>query len=154
MRAHQTAKNQRRRSGTVLAEMAVVMPVFFVMVIALFEFGHAYLAVNVLNAAANRAARIGAVEGATDSDVMTAANDIINTGLPAGTATVSIKNGDIFDQGSSAEIASLPDLNMADCEPRQLFIVHVTVDYEDIGIMGPRWLTGLKLHGEAVMRHE
>ena len=154
MRIHQTAKHLKRRSGTVLAEMAVVMPVFFLIIFALFEFGHAYLAVNVLNAAASRAARIGAVEGATNAEVLAAANEIIDAGLPANSASVSIKNGNIFDEGSAAEISSLPDLNIADCEPRQLFIVHVTVDYDDIGIMGPRWLTGLKLHGEAVMRHE
>ena len=145
-----------QRRGAVLVETAVIMPVFLIIVFAIFEFGHAYLATNVLNAAAGRSARRGAVEHATNSDVLAIANQIIESGISSDSVTVTIKDASIFDDGDATDvdISSLPDLNLAECEPRQLFIVQVKVPYEDIGIMGPRWLNGVTLHGEAVMRHE
>ncbi|REJ91134.1 MAG: pilus assembly protein, partial [Planctomycetota bacterium] len=50
-------------------ELAVVAPVFGIFLAGIMEFGHAFLTVGTLNAAAKQAARYGAVEGVSTADV-------------------------------------------------------------------------------------
>ena len=47
------------RRGAAVVEMAMVLPVFLTFLFGLYEFGHAYMVINTLKAAANKAARSG-----------------------------------------------------------------------------------------------
>ena len=147
-----------RRGGSVLVEMAVVLPVFFVFVLALIEFGHCYLTINLLNAAANQGARRGVAEGATNADVVSRAEEILATTLDLSKVTIDVKDAGVFDDPAThpeeVNYGSLPDIDLTEVEAQQLFIVRIDVPYDDVSILGPRWLTELSLSGQAVLRHE
>ena len=91
-------------------------------------------------------------------DVTTLANQVVSSAIPAASATIMVKNGDAFDvtgmDASTINYSTLPDIELSTAERRQLFIVRVSVPYSDIAILGPRWLGGLTVYGQCVMRKE
>lgn len=140
--------------------MAVVLPVFFLFLFALFEFSHAYFAINMLNAAAKRGARLGVAEGVTTAEVETRVREILESGFGAKSVsvTVQVKDASVFDAGgvdaSSIDFGSLPSVELADATTRQLFMVRVEVPYEQVAIVPPFYAKGVTLSGLSVMRHE
>ena len=146
------------RKGVTIAETAVVLPVFFVILFGFIEFGHVFMTIHTLNSAARRAARLGVGETATTADVTTLATQVLNSAIPAAKATIIVKNGDAFEEtgmdASAINYSTLPDIELSTAERRQLFIVRITVPYSDIAILGPRWLGGLTVYGQSVMRKE
>ncbi|MBX3438358.1 MAG: pilus assembly protein [Planctomycetaceae bacterium] len=155
-RVNLIAKPYRRGATTV--EMAVILPVFGIFMAGLMETGHAYMVMQVLNSAAKQAARVGAVEGKTSADVRTKANQIFTAAFDPVQATVYVKDGASFDiasfNPSGVSYGGLPDIEVADAEPRQLFIVRIEVPYNDVAILPPFWVKNVTLSGMAVMRHE
>ena len=103
-------------------------------------------------------ARMGISETATTASVTALANEITSSAIPGASATVLVKNGSVFDttnvNASSINYAALPNIELATAERRQLFIVRVSVSYSDVAILGPRWLGGLTVYGQSVMRKE
>lgn len=145
------------RRGTTIVETAVVAPVFAVFLAAIMEFGHAFLVVGTLNAAAKQAARHGAVEGISTADVVAKANGILGAALDATDATVVVKDASVFDEETLPEVIDynlLPNIELNTAERRQLYVVRIEVDYNDVAIMPPFWAKDLRLMGQSVMRHE
>lgn len=148
----------KRRRGATIVEMAVVLPVFGIFMAGIMEVGHAYMVMQVLNSAAKQSARLGAVEGKTTLDVTTKAESIYSTAFDPGTATVHVKDGSDFDNpgfdASSVDYSALSDIELAEAEPQQLFIVRLEINYNDISLLPPMWITDITLTGMSVMRHE
>ena len=99
-------------TGAEIVEMALVLPLFLLLIFGIFEFGRAWLAVNTMNHAAREAVRLAAITtplGANDTSVVNKAKGILaNTGLtgasvtntaPAGTVTVDIAYNFTFMTG-------------------------------------------------------
>lgn len=150
-----TDNGQRR--GTTIVETAVVAPAFAVFLAAIMEFGHAFLVVGTLNAAAKQAARHGAVEGITSADVITKANGILGAALDITKTTVLVKDASIFDSPSLPETIDyddLPNIELNSADRRQLYVVRISVAYNDVALMPPFWAKDLELVGQSVMRHE
>ncbi len=147
-----------RRSGATVVEMAVVLPVFGIFLAGLMETGHAFMIMDVLNSSAKQAARLGALEGKTSAQVLTRAQEKISGAVDPTDATVLIKDGSDFDtpgfDPTGLNYASLPNIEVADAEARQLFIVRIEVPYNDVAILPPFWIKDITLSGQAVMRHE
>ena len=147
------------RDGSTLTETAVVLPVFFLLLFAFIEFGHVFMTIHTLNSAARRAARLGISETATTASVTALANQVVSSAIPGSSATILVKNGDAFDvtgvDASAINYASLPNIELSTAERRQLFIVRVSVPYSNVAILGnSRWLGGLTVYGQCVMRKE
>lgn len=151
-------RNTTERSGTTLVEMALVLPVFFLFVMAIIEFGHAYLVIGTMTAAVKKAARMGAADGVTTQQVIDEVERILGSSIDMSNATILVKNGSVFDEpgvdASAVSYSSLGDLELTDAEDAQLFIVRVEVPYDDVALLPPFWAGGLQLHSESVMRHE
>ena len=151
-------KNRQTRRGTTTVETAVVLPVFIMLVFAIFEFGHAQLINNMLSSACRNAARIGAVEGSTTAQVRTRVEQTLGTVVPVGSVNIFVKDGSSFDGGGStptgAGLEALPDVELADTEPRTLFIVRASVPYNDVAIIPMPFLSSVVLDAQAFMRHE
>lgn len=158
MRTKRYQQNQGRRGGATLVETAVVMPVFLIFVWAIIEFGHAFMVVNLLNAAAKRASREGVVDDVTTAQVIARVNEIVGSAISTDSLTVLVKNGNAFDDPdvdpTGINYSALPNIELADAEPRQLFIVYVEVPYSQVAIMPPKWVTGVTLRGQSAQRHE
>ena len=156
-RARRYSVGERRRGATIV-EMAVVMPVFFMFMAAVVEFGHAFMVKNTLDAAARRAARLGSVDGVTNADVTAKANELLSAAFNERQATVIVKDASIFDSSSvdpsAINYSGLPNIALESAEPRQLFVVHIELDYNDVALFPPLWAYGLTLEARSVMRHE
>lgn len=139
--------------------MAVVLPVFFLFLFSLFEFSHVYMVRNLLKSAATKAARSGVVDGVSTGQVEQEVRELLEAGLKnASAVNVLIKDAGAFDDGqtdpSSISYSSLPDIDLTKAESRQLFIVRVEVDYNDVSLFPPMWVKSLPIAAQAVMRHE
>ncbi len=136
----------------------MVLPVFGVFLAGLMETGHAFMIMDVLNSSAKQAARLGALEGKTSAQVLTRAQAKIGGAVDPADATVYIKDGSVFDtpgyDPTGLNYAGLPNIEVADAETRQLFIVRIEVPYNDVAILPPFWIKNITLSGQAVMRHE
>src|SRR5579863_5241153 len=66
------------RRGATAVEFAFVAPVFFVMVLGIFEFGRAMMVQTLLTSASQQGARAGALNGAQATDVSTTVNNYLS----------------------------------------------------------------------------
>ena len=147
------------RDGSTTAETAVVLPIFFLLLFGFIEFGHVFMTIHTLNSAARRAARLGVSETATTASVTALANQVVSSAIPGSSATILVKNGDAFDvtgvDAATINYTTLPNIELSSAARRQLFIVRVSVPYSNIAILGnSRWLGGLTVYGQCVMRKE
>ena len=162
LRTSTSRRSQRaeKRRGTTIVETAVVLPIFFTMIMGIIEFGHCFMTIHTMNSAARRAARAGVPEAATTAQIKTMAHAILDSAIDADNANVKIlvKDASAFDQAgfdaSNVDYTALPDTNVENLESGQLFVVRVQVPYSEIGILGPRWIKTLDLYGQSVMRKE
>ena len=149
--------NSRTR-GTTIVEMAVILPVFLSFLFALFEFSHAYMVVNTINAAAKKAARYGVAEGISTQQVAARTEEILEQAFDTNAVTVLIKDAGVFDtpgtDPSSIDYQNLSNIELNDAEPRQLFLIRVEIPYDEVAIIPPFWIKGATLTGQSVMRHE
>jgi Flp pilus assembly protein TadG len=149
--------NSTARRGTTIVETAVVLPVFLLLLFAIFEFGHAQLINNMLNSACRNAARIGAVEGSTTAQVRTKVQEMIGSVVPTAAVQIFVKNASSFDGGGSAvgaQLEGLPDIELKDTESRTLFVVRAKVPYRNVAIVPMPFLADVELDAQAFMRHE
>ncbi|WP_417850369.1 TadE/TadG family type IV pilus assembly protein [Thalassoglobus sp.] len=158
MRILTTRKSEKARSGAVLVEFALVSSLFVIFLAMILEVSHVYLVINTLNASAKRAARFGVVEGVTSAQAIEKANSYLTASLSPAAATVSVLDGSIFDSPSynadTFDSSTLTAVELSDLETRDLFVVRVTVPYDQVALIPPIWLDGLTLSGQSVMRHE
>jgi len=150
--------NTHKRQGTTVVELAFVLPVFMLFLWGLIEFGHAYMVINSLNAAAKKAAREGSVDGVSTAVVEQKVRDYLESAIDISSLNVMVKSAGVFDDGGvnpqNIDYANLPPIELAEAEPRQLYIVRVELPYEDVSITPPYWIKGVTLKGQSVMRHE
>ncbi len=153
-----TTTGTARRRGTSLIEMAFVLPVFLIFLFALVEFSHAYLVINILNAATKRAARQGVAEGVSTATVEQRVRDILGSAIHTTNVTVQVKDAGNFDGSNldpkNVNYSALPAIELSNASERQLFIVRASVRYDDVALMPPFWVKNLVLSGQSVMRHE
>ena len=151
-------RNRRQRTGATIVETAFVLPVFFIFVFGIIEFGHATMVSNVMKNACRTAARWGSATGATTAEVEAYARarmSVVNQNF----VTIEIKAASQFDNGggvptSQEDFRSMPDIELGDAEPRQLFMVRASIRYGDISLIPHPWLGNALLSGQTFTRHE
>ena len=161
-----TTRRHRRllRRGTTVVETALVLPVFLLFVLALIELAHAQMVKNVLRSACRQAARIGSTEGHTTSEIQNHVLDVIGTVVDPEQVEVFVKDASEFDSGGNpptdgAALEAMPNIELSESAPLQLFMVRAKVHYNDIAIV-PNipfigdFLEDVVLEGQAFMRHE
>ena len=69
-----------------------------------------------------------------------------------------VKDASIFDtpgvDPESIDYASLPNIELADAEPTDMFLVRIEVDYDDVAVLPPKFVDGVVLVGQSAMRRE
>ena len=144
--------------GTTIVETAVVLPVFLLFLFAIIEFGHAYMVRNMLASACRNGARLGSVEGTTAGDVVECIEQMVASAASTGALETFVKDASSLDEGGSAptgsDLEALPDIDLSDAEPRQLFVVRAKLPYNSIAIVPMPFLESVTLQSHAFMRHE
>jgi Flp pilus assembly protein TadG len=154
-----TRSQARRRRGTAAVETAVVLPAYLLLLFGIAEFGHAQLVLNLLNSACRNGARLGSTEGTTTANVRARVNQTTGAAVAASKVTVYVKDASVFDSSTTppstdASLEALPDFEVANADPRQMFMVRAKVNYNDIALVPMPFLKNMTLDAQAFMRHE
>lgn len=147
------------RRGTTVVETAFILPVLLFLILAIIEFGHAQMVTNLLNSGCRVAARVGSTEGTTTADVTARVNQTLGSAIDPEVVSVFVKDASVFDApgappADGAEIEALPNLEVADAEPRQMFVVRARVAYNDVALVPMAFMDGVVLETQAFIRHE
>ena len=120
------------QSGLVSVELALLLPLLFLLTFGLLEYGWMFLKAQEITNAARQGARIGAVPDATNVDVQTTITNLMNAaGMGTSGYSVTIAPG-------SVDILS----------PGDTLTVTLSVPYSNVGLIGislipvPGTLTG------------
>jgi len=137
----------------------MVLPVYLTLLFGIAEFGHAQLMLNLLNSACRNGARIGSTEGTTTANVRARVNQTMGAAVATSKVTVYVKNASVFDSSSTppstdASLEAMADIEVANADPRQMFMVRAKVRYNDIALVPMPFLKNLTLDAQAFMRHE
>ena len=127
----------RNRRGVAAVEFACVAPLFFLLVFGLIEYGRMVMVQQLLTNAAREGARVGVLDGSTETKVNTAVNTYLSAaGIKKTTTTVS-------PNPPSSATANSP------------VSVTVSVGFKDVSwLPSPLYLGGKTLSFKAVMRRE
>ncbi len=154
------SNNHRRnkRSGTSAVEVALTLPIFVMFLAALMEFSHVFFVSHMLKAAAKAGARYGSSPGVTTAQCQAKVQQIVNSSIKVSKATVNIKDASVFDTStvnpSSINYATLPAVELSTAEQGRLFVVRVSVPYDQVALLPPYWVKGRTVTGQSVLRHE
>ncbi|MGE3315220.1 MAG: TadE/TadG family type IV pilus assembly protein [Planctomycetaceae bacterium] len=140
-------RNQRR--GAVIVEMALTLPLFFMVVLGIVEFGRAMMVSQLLTNAAREGARLAILSGNTNEDVENAVTEFLelSANIDAGVVTVNI---------SITPAAGNPDPGgqIANAQSRDLCSISVQVPFDEVSYIRADYLAGKSLVGTCAMRHE
>lgn len=134
---------RQRRCGVAAVEMAVVLPLFFLIVLGIIEFGRAVMVQQILTNAAREGARRAIIPGATDTQVTELVDDyLVSTSLGAESRTVEIVDG----AGNAGSLENIKSKNVVG--------VRVTVPYDEVAWGLTSWLGGSTMQSLVQMRRE
>lgn len=125
----------RNNRGQSVVEFALILPLLFLVLFGITEFGRAWMTANILTSAAREGCRIAIVTGPTVALVQTRVTEVCTA---AGVTTTSIT-------------VSGPDAN----DPERRVTVTVTADFQVIpGTVLGSFNGTIPLSATSVMRHE
>ena len=150
---------RQKRVGATLVEVALVVPIFFAFVFGIVEFGRLQMVSNLLNSACRKAARHGALEGISTEAARERVLQLMRPVMDVSDLTIIVKNANAYQEGGPfpktvAEFRALPNVDLLEASPRDLFLVHASVDYSDISFAPFSILYGAVLTTQTFMRHE
>ena len=130
------ATKRHARSGAVALEMALILPVFLLIIFGIFEFGRAMMVQQILTNGAREGARRAIVPGATDQHV----TDVLMNYF----ANTTVATADFNITPSLATAQSHDEIR-----------VTAVVDYSDVGFGFMNWFSADAILGASVvMRKE
>lgn len=139
----------RKRRGAALVEMAVVLPVFMMVILGIVEFGRAMMVSQLVTSAAREGARIGVVDGNANSDIESYVENFLSEAAGVSseyiTTTVTITPG----PGSTTS-----GNEVGNAQARDMVKVEVAVPFDRVSYIPGDYLTGKNLRSSATMRHE
>lgn len=142
-------QKKHRRRGAAIVEAALILPVFFMVVLGIVEFGRAFMISQMLQNSAREACR-KAVTGAYANSVITSD---ITTELQAG----GVKPADVTVSILVTVEAGNPPVvghDVAAATTRDLVSVTVSVPFSKVALIPGNYLGGKTLTGRSTMRHE
>lgn len=134
--------SEARRKGAAAVEMAMVLPVFITVVLGLIEVGRGIMVAQLMSNAAREAARLAVVDGSTNSTVSDAAKNFLASAANVSTSDVTVN------------ITTASGGSVSAAQPRELITVNVTLPFEKVTWLPPKYLAGQTLSATAAMRHE
>ncbi len=138
-----------RRSGAALVEMAIVLPLFLLVIFSIVEFGRAMMVSQLVTNAARLGSRQAILEGATNASVETAIRTFMQQ-------TCNVKSGDIKITTSIIPDADNTDPGnvIADANQGDMITINVSIPFDKVAYIPGTFLNGKSLVGIATMRRE
>jgi len=144
---HQQSGEERR--GAAIVEMAVVLPLFVLLVFGMIEFGRALMVSQLLTNAAREAARVAVSNGATNDDVVDSATDFLQEAIGVDPGDVTVDITITADPGNPD-----PGNDVSAAQPGDRCTVVVTVPFDEVTLTRADYMAGRDLIGYCTMRRE
>ncbi len=141
-------RGQRRR-GAALVETAIVLPIFFLVVLGIIEFGRAFMVMQLVNTGAREGARSAISDGTTNDEV----TEMIR-GLVANTASIPQEKVDVDITITPHPGNADPHDQIENAHKRDLIRIDVSVAVADVSFVTPSAITSTHIRGTSTMRHE
>ena len=139
------------RHGAVMVEMALVLPLFLMLVLGIIEFGRAMMIANLVTNAAREGARMAVLDGSTNTEVNNAVESFLQSAIGQGVSTSDI---DVTITVTAAPGNPNPANNVANASSRDLINVRVQLPFNKVALIPGDYLDGKQLVGQSAMRHE
>ena len=138
------------RRGTVTVEMALVLPIFTMLVFGIIEFGRGFMIMQLVTNAAREGCRKGIIDGSTNSDVTNYIQTFMQTSGNVATSATTVT----ITVTPAAGNPTNPTSSLATCSSRDLVTVKVDIPFSAVQLITAKYLAGKTLTGQASMRHE
>lgn len=141
--------SNRDRRGAAVVEMALILPVFFMVILGIVEFGRAMMVAQIVTNAAREGAREAILSGSTNQSI----SDQVAAYLKE---TCQVAASDVTVTITIVPHSSNPDpLNvLANALEGDQVTVKVSVPFNSVSYLTGSYLGGKNLIGQATMRHE
>jgi Flp pilus assembly protein TadG len=130
--------------------MALVMPIFLMLILGIVEFGRAMMVGQMVTNASREGARLAITGEYSQSDVINYVN-----GFLAGTIDVSADDITVTVNVTSAGGGDDDEgISLSDAQTRDLVTVNISVPFEKVSYVPGEYLNDKILVGSSTMRHE
>lgn len=134
-----------RRRGATLVEMALVAPIFFMVVLAIIEFGRAMMVSQMVTNAAREGARMACIDGSSNATVKQRIQDFLQDAAAvapgAETITITVDNANAGNE-------------VANAVRGDACTIQIQVPFDQVQYVAGKYLSGVNLVGHSTMRHE
>ena len=144
-------KHNHARSGAAMVEMALVLPLFLMLILGVIEFGRAMMIANLVTNAAREGARMAVLDGSSNTEVTNAITTFLQSSIGMG-----VSSSDIGLTITVTPAAGNPNPanNVANSISRDLISVRVELPFNQVALIPGSYLAGRQLIGQSAMRHE
>lgn len=142
-------KQRERRRGAALIELALILPIFFMVVLGIIEFGRAMMVSQLVTNAAREGARMAILDGSSNTQVQTWIKDFLATSLNVSADVLTVEITVTEAQGNPSA-----GNEVANASPRDLCMVKVSVPFDAVDYIPSKYLASKYLTGQSAMRHE
>lgn len=130
-------------------EAALVLPIFFMAIVGIVEFGRGMMVTQLVTNTARETARQAILEGSTNSEVTTFAKDTLAGAASASASDVAVTITIIPGTGSA-----VAGNQLSTAEADDIVTVEVSIPYDSVSFFTGNYLGGKTLSAKATMRHE
>ena len=142
--------SRRFRRGAVIVEMALVLPIFLMLVFGIIEFGRGFMVGQLVTNAAREGARRAILDDSTNADITSYIQTFMQTSANVATGDTTVTITVTAAPGNPAVSGN----DVALCTSRDLVTVKVEVPFDKVAYITGKYLAGKKMSGQASMRHE
>lgn len=139
------------RRGAAMVEMALVLPLFVMLVLGIIEFGRAMMIANLVTNAAREGARMAVLDGSTNADVTSTIRTFLRSAI---SSSLSDSDMPVTITITAAPGNTNPANNLANANSRDLVTVRVQLPFNKVALVPGDYLGGKQLTGQSAMRHE
>lgn len=139
----------KNRKAASAVEMALILPLFFGVVLGIIEFGRAMMVSQLIVCAAREGARLAVIDGTTNAAVRQRARQFAADTLHIPTDSVAVAISITPGPGNPS-----PGNDVANATTGDMIDIYVAIPFDEVAFIAGDYLTGKTLHGEVSMRHE
>ena len=129
--------------------MAMVLPIFVMIVLGIIEFGRAMMVGQMITNSAREATRLGIIDGSTNPSVETWIKDFLNDSIGVNTSDVTVTITVTAAPGNPDPLNQI-----GNALPRDLVTIKVEVPFDKVSYITGDYLNGKNLSALCAMRHE
>lgn len=140
----------RKRKGAALVEMALVIPIFCMVVFGIVEFGRAFMIGQLVTNAAREGVRQAVTGDFTNANVSADIKSFLYSSAKISDSDVTIT----YTVTPAAGNPAVAGNEVSNCTSKDLITVNVSVPFSKVSLLPPSYLKTTSIKGQASMRFE